>query len=656
MCCCRAQLQTSKAAGLRTALYGRWTRRFDGTNSLEGGTAYVEDSTCAFVLCDFSSSSTSTAFSESVSVGGGVIFLRHSIATFDRSTFLNNRDATQAGVLYVGESSSCDVLGCLFRGNEAPTAGVCVVDATSFLSVSKSRFESNRAFDGNGGVFVGTVSVSDSAFVANTASRSGGVLVGGGDFVNANFSSNAATEENGGVAQLSSSSSFLDCSFVAGKAPLGKGAMVYSIARTSITTSSVYGFASPNSEFIIHHEPTSESLLLELDRVGFVDNAMIASIHSTAQVSIRNCPDISNDGIDVRSDLLIGCASSNADEYCDTAYCTDSASGGISCYCDVDGTAVDPEEGSCATSAAINVPERELTVLVTKPAVATATFVIVNKGNQDLEYTLTQLGRASGSWNVTPSAGVITGNQAVQTVEFTLDSTRLQARAELYTAKFSLLSNSLELADRNVTVITKVLVVAEPIARRSYVTLGKTSDVSAGGTLDFHLTLMDGTQLEILDTSVAAYSAVLTHRASNTSVPCSVPAGFCELPELVCDSKDSAGCDRLSPPVGEFSLEVNDEGGNKVGASRRSFSVEICPETYYSSDGKCVACPLDVTCFAGSSISDWQLAAGHWRSDEESTNIFECRFGTRSCPGPGDNQATGSDAYCGPEFVGPLCS
>ena len=82
-------------------------------------------------------------------------------------------------------------------------------------------------------------------------------------------------------------------------------------------------------------------------------------------------------------------------------------------------------------------------------------------------------------------------------------------------------------------------------------------------------------------------------------------------------------------------------------------SVTRCPENYYfnQSLGECGGCHAHVTCAVGSSISDWQLVKGYWRSGDESEDIRACRFGLRSCPGAGRNQATGRDAFCGPEYV-----
>ena len=88
-----------------------------------------------------------------------------------------------------------------------------------------------------------------------------------------------------------------------------------------------------------------------------------------------------------------------------------------------------------------------------------------------------------------------------------------------------------------------------------------------------------------------------------------------------------------------------------------------CPEGYYFSDAtsssgraECIACPNQVSCSAGSFISDRKLAAGTRRASSKSDDIHKCRFGETSCPGNIPNQATGDDPYCAFGFVGPLCA
>ena len=273
-------------------------------------------------------------------------------------------------------------------------------------------------------------------------------------------------------------------------------------------------------------------------------------------------------------------------------------------------------------------------------------------------------------WNVTPPAGILSSDDAVQPLVFSLDSMRLQARDAPHEFKFRLLSNSLQVADRNLTIVTNVFVSADPVASLSYATLGNTSGVAAGGTLPFHLTLVDIAKIEILDASNQAYSAILAHAASNTSVLCRVvydtisarQEGGCDLPKLVCDANAQSGnshlsgeCE-LSPPVGEFVLEVSDREGLILGG-RYYFTVQACPASYYrNDDGVCVLCKATTTCDAGSTIADWKLLEGYWRTDLASSKIHVCRFGRVSCPGDDLNQAEGGNPYCAPAFVGPLCS
>ena len=126
----------------------------------------------------------------------------------------------------------------------------------------------------------------------------------------------------------------------------------------------------------------------------------MAIVHSTTgSVAIRNCPDLSNfSDIDVTSNLLVSCSSSIVGDYCDAEYCTDLPAGGIGCYCYPDSVRTDPNLGSCASSAQIDVPERELTILVTKPNIAKANFIFVNKGDNDLTYALQLLRSAALLW------------------------------------------------------------------------------------------------------------------------------------------------------------------------------------------------------------------------------------------------------------------
>ena len=83
---------------------------------------------------------------------------------------------------------------------------------------------------------------------------------------------------------------------------------------------------------------------------------------------------------------------------------------------------------------------------------------------------------------------------------------------------------------------------------------------------------------------------------------------------------------------------------------------QLCAKEKYEKDGSCLSCPNQVHCDEGSTVSDWKLKTGVWRTDDESDDVRECRFGVRSCPYDGLDQAAARDTYCGPAFVGPLCS
>jgi hypothetical protein len=93
-----------------------------------------------------------------------------------------------------------------------------------------------------------------------------------------------------------------------------------------------------------------------------------------------------------------------------------------------------------------------------------------------------------------------------------------------------------------------------------------------------------------------------------------------------------------------------------------------CTRGYYAnSAGSCKLCPNSADCNDASTVSDWKLHPGHWRMDDESTDVRKCRFGSTSCPGGDSNQAAGPNQnctaggagqwpYCACGYIGPLCS
>ena len=216
----------------------------------------------------------------------------------------------------------------------------------------------------------------------------------------------------------------------------------------------------------------------------------------------------------------------------------------------------------------------------------------------------------------------------------------------------------------------------------------------------------------VLDAPELGYTATLSHRAeSSTAVTCkaSYYRGECTLPSLV---------------TGDFYLSVATSAGSLVGTRQHNFSIDRCPQTYvlgYSdglckceagsydkgtecaacpdgtvapnlgallcaacparqtSDAKhtscecvedyyrnvetnaCELCPKHVDCAWNSTIADWRLKPGIWRSGALSTELRACRFGSISCPADAtlNDSCTargfGDWPYCACSYVGPTC-
>ena len=85
-----------------------------------------------------------------------------------------------------------------------------------------------------------------------------------------------------------------------------------------------------------------------------------------------------------------------------------------------------------------------------------------------------------------------------------------------------------------------------------------------------------------------------------------------------------------------------------------------CGANYYENNGECNACVRGMECDEeGQSLGQVELKPGYWKTHALSSDIQKCRFGMLSCPGVGKRKNVtdgGRDMYCGPEYVGPLCS
>jgi hypothetical protein len=273
-------------------------------------------------------------------------------------------------------------------------------------------------------------------------------------------------------------------------------------------------------------------------------------------------------------------------------------------------------------------------------------ILFLNPGDKVLEWNMTSLAvhGSHAPWVVTQTTGQVEGG-GYASVEILLSTWNLAARPDAYELRLGLDSNSYTDATRNITV--GVLITAEVDPARSFVTLQTGNDAVVSGDITFTVTTVDASGMVSQDVSQIVYTAHVAHFATSEEGKCRVAyandieqhRGVCTLPELL---------------SGDFHLLVNESrSGSSVG--RNAFSATRCPVDYFSDVGECVRCPSQVTCAEGSSVSDWQLQKGYWRSVDTSADVRKCRHGIKACPSDSTVTPAG-DPFCGPEYEGPLCA
>ena len=545
----------------------------------------------------------------------------------------------------------------------------------SSTTVTDTLLINNIAEISDGGAAKGSgVSFYNCTIMHNSAPNGdGGVLEGGGLLEDCVLIGNDAA--NGGATFATTPTKLTRCLIASGGASQ-KGAAVYSAsAGTEVRDSLVRGFAadaSGGATTLVYVDGASAVL----DRVTWSDNKLDA-VESTddATVVVRN-----NDGLnttDGQAAALLGCGDEAITEYCFTGYCTDVATG-ITCYCFPDTAKTDPDLGACESSGemsslVLGAEGTQLLLLKKDNGNATTSLFFPNTGDVFISWGLAVTENAERlNWTASLTDGELEAG-GVQKIMLALDMSNLQARKTEYSTELTLnVSSPIPTPSpisSSTTVVVRALLSALANAAASFANITTNlAQLAAGDSVDFIVTPVDATGMTILDPTDFAYFGMLTHVVSNTSVMCRVgydsvsnmQEGGCDIPSAVCTfDVGSTECDML-PPVGAFTLEVTDAQGAVVGSTHSSFTVAHCPATFYESDGKCALCPRHVECAAGSSISDWKLDAGYYRTDDESDDVRECRFGTRSCPGAGLNNRALSNSslgpYCAPEFIGPLCS
>ena len=349
-------------------------------------------------------------------------------------------------------------------------------------------------------------------------------------------------------------------------------------------------------------------------------------------------------------------------------------------------------------------------------------LVFSNEGDVPLVWNFSVVANVEGViWAFSGTHGELAAGSSTE-ILLTIHPSSLQARATPFVTYFSLNSSSPtptpEPLVRAITTVAHVFVSAKPDARRSNVTLNDVTAVIASSVVEFAVFLVDSTGLVILDASQFAYTAMLNVSATRTTIACVVSydassdthRGACNPPDLV---------------AGDLTLEVFDVSGALVGGQAHGFSITDCPATYFldyadstckcatgsydkgsecaecpegtvatvagavdcdacparetsdatrarcdceadyyrTDDNECTLCPLSqVDCAWGSTVANWTLKPGVWRSGDTSTDLRTCHFGVMSCPGEtsGDDNCTArgfSDwPYCGCGYVGPTCA
>ena len=362
-------------------------------------------------------------------------------------------------------------------------------------------------------------------------------------------------------------------------------------------------------------------------------------------------------------------------------------------------------------------------MLIDKPQTQHALVLFSNTGDVLLSWNLSWVSSQTSAWSISPSNyGQLVPSQGFEQVKLLLNSTLLQARTTPYTMHFVLNSSSPTPTPApetsSVALVVHAIISATPDAARSNVTITRAArqGMVASSTIEFDVVPIDSTGQIILDASDVAYSAKLVVIKTAAVVACTVSY----------DATSDAHRGGCSPPAlvaGEFEIEVRDVDGQLVGGQTQPFQIERCPVTYFLDNAdsmcKCAAgsydkgsecakcaegtvaadagtvecdacparktsdpfrirceceegyfleneecsfCPNKVSCAWNSTIADWVLEPGVWRSDLLSPDLRTCRFGATSCPGTTTTtenctaRGFGDWDYCGCGYVGPICA
>lgn len=141
---------------------------FSGGRALEGGAAYLEDSSPTLENNVFLDSN--------ADAGGGAIYVRRGSPVFHGCEFRDNRAESNGGAIFV-EASSIEIRDSSFFDNTTALdrdafGGAVCLDVGSSAILDGNRFEDNRASRGGGGIYAAClqpVRITDSVFDGNVA-------------------------------------------------------------------------------------------------------------------------------------------------------------------------------------------------------------------------------------------------------------------------------------------------------------------------------------------------------------------------------------------------------------------------------------------------------------------------------------------------------
>ena len=246
------------------------------------------------------------------------------------------------------------------------------------------------------------------------------------------------------------------------------------------------------------------------------------------------------------------------------------------------------------------------------------------------------------AWNISLLNDSLPRGETFQ-VELELDSSSLPASAQELVTTFMLRSTSPEYTphpqSRSIAFVVRTVVSATPSALHSLVVIDDAASLTAGESLEFHLTLKDAEGMTIKDMADVLIDAELTHNSSGTGSTCSASydqsdhrfLGRCDLPR----SSDGAGV----PLAGEFSLPVKLGASNEMignSSTAQDVLVRRCPVGWYLDDasgratsGECISCEslpkASAACdSAGNSLSSLHVTENHWRTGTDSADIRPC--------------------------------